>query len=256
MNRSRAALALAVSLTLSAASLRADDAATIHVSVAASFRDVIDAIAASFRKEHPQATVTLNYGGSGMLARQIEDGAPVDVFLSAGWPEIERLKEKGLVAGEPVVVARNRLVVVVPQGSPWIGKPPREALVSPETKRIALGDPASVPFGAYAKQALTAVGLWEVVAAKAVYAADVRQALAYADAGEVGAAVVYATDARVAKTAQLLGEVPGADGLHIEAPAVRTTHGTNPVAQEFLAYLTGPTARAALAAQGFIVPPP
>jgi molybdate transport system substrate-binding protein len=254
MRMLKASLTLAVALVIPAAARGDDAATTIHVSVAASFRDVMEVIAASFRKDNPQATVTLNYGGSGLLARQIEDGAPVDVFLSAGWPEIERLKEKGLVAGSPVVVAHNRLVVVVPKGSPWIGKPPKQALASPEIKRIAVGDPASVPFGAYAKQALTAVGLWDTVAAKAVYAGDVRQALAYADADEVGAAIVYATDARVAKTARLLGDVPGADAIHIEAPAVRTTHATSPVAQKFLAFLTSPAARAALAAQGFIVP--
>jgi molybdate transport system substrate-binding protein len=233
---------------------RADDQLT--VSVAASFRDVIQTIADEWKHDHPKVTVSFNFGGSGALARQIEDGAPVDVFLSAGRPEIDRLTAKDLVAGTPVVVAGNRLVVVVPAASSWIGKTPHDLLSSPDLKRIALGDPASVPFGAYAKQALTTAGLWDSLSSKAVYAADVRQALTYADDGSVDAAVVYATDARVAKTAKLLGEVPGSADLKIEALAVRLKRSTVAAAESFLTFLTDPKARRALAAAGFVAPGP
>jgi molybdate transport system substrate-binding protein len=246
---------LAVASMLVAASLvRAEDQMT--VSVAASFRDVIQTIADDFRREHPEVTVSFNFGGSGALARQIEDGAPVDVFLSAGRPEIDRLRQKDLVAGEPVVVARNRLVVMVPAGSAWIGKTPHDLLTSPELERIALGDPASVPFGAYAKQALTATGIWDTISGRAVYAADVRQALAYADDGSVDAAVVYATDARIAKSAKLLGEVPGAADLKIEALAVRLKRSTLSASARFLEALASPAARKALTDAGFVPPGP
>src|SRR4029077_2246386 len=117
----------------------------------------------------------------GMLARQIEDGAPVDVFVSAGWPEVERLQAKGLVADEPVVVARNRLVVVVPKGSPWIGQDPKALLESPDVAKIASGDPKTVAVGKYAKQALEAAGLWASLEPKMVFASEVRQALTYAE---------------------------------------------------------------------------
>src|SRR3989442_638098 len=243
--------AAALAVLALAGVVRAED---ISVSVAASFTDVLEAIGRDFEQQHPNVTVAFNFGGSGLLARQIEDGAPVDVFLSAGWPEVERLAAKGLVAGEPVGVARNRLVVVVPARSPWTGREPRALLASPDLKRIALGDPASVPFGAYAKRALTAAGLWDALAAKAVYAADVRQALTYADQGSVDAAIVYATDVRVAKAAKLLGDVPGADTLRIEAPAVRLTRSTARPAATFLAYLTSEGARRRLTASGFVVP--
>jgi molybdate transport system substrate-binding protein len=245
---------LPILLLCTATLARADNQVT--VSVAASFRDVIQTIADDFRRDHPHITISFNFGGSGALARQIEDGAPVDVFLSAGRPEIDRLVEKDLVAGAPVVVARNRLVVVVPAGSAWIGKTPRDLLTSPDLKRIALGDPASVPFGAYAKQALTAAGLWDGVSAKAVYAADVRQALTYADDGSVDAAIVYATDARVAKTAKLLGEMPGSADLKIEALAVRLKRSTVGAAARFLQHLTSPAARKALTDAGFVMPGP
>jgi molybdate transport system substrate-binding protein len=240
-----------LAIVLPAALVKADP---LTVSVASSFKDVGAELATAFEAEHAGVKIQLNNGPSGMLARQIEDGAPVDVFVSAGWPEVERLRGKGLVAGEPVVVARNRLVLVVPQGSPWIGKEPRALLTSPDVTRIASGDPATVPFGAYAKQALEASGLWSTVQPKLVFASEVRQALTYAEQKAVDASIVYATDARIAKNATLLGDVPGADGLRIETVAVRTKHATGEVAGQFLAYLRSERARKALVAAGFGLP--
>jgi molybdate transport system substrate-binding protein len=229
---------------------------TLVVSAASSFRDVAVEAARTFEAGQPGVTVALNHGPSGMLARQIEDGAPVDVFVSAGWPEIERLRRKQLVAGEPVVVARNRLVLVVPRDSPWAGRTAREVLLAPEVLRIASGDPATVPFGAYAKQALVAAGLWEAVQRKLVYAAEVRQALTYAERRAVDAAIVYATDARIVPDVVALGDVPGADGLAIETVAVRTTGGASPAAEAFLAHLRSDAVRAVLVRAGFGLPPP
>ena len=226
------------------------------VSIASSFRDIGTTLAAAFEAENPGVAVQLNHGPSGMLARQIEDGAPVDVFVSAGWPEVERLQKKDLVAGEPVVVARNRLVVVVPEGSPWIGKEPRALLESSDVTRIASGDPATVPFGAYAKQALEAAGLWTTVQPKLVFASEVRQALTYAEQKAVDASLVYATDARIAKHAVLLGDVPGAAGLRIETVAIRTPRATGETAGRFLASLRGERARKALVDAGFTLPVP
>jgi molybdate transport system substrate-binding protein len=229
-------------------------AETLTVSFASSFRDVGAVIVERFEQAHPGLDVSVNNGPSGMLARQIEDGAPVDVFVSAGWPEIDRLRDKKLIAGEPLVVAKNRLVVVVPVGSPWIGRDPRALLTSPEVIHVASGDPATVPFGAYAKQALTAAGLWEQIEPKLVLASEVRQALTYADQKSVDAAIVYATDAKIAKEAVLLGEVPGSQGLKIETIAVRTTRATAPAAAAFLAELTSAASRETLRAAGFGLP--
>jgi molybdate transport system substrate-binding protein len=234
---------------------RAEEATRLTVSIAASVKDVVSGpIVTAFTAAHPGVEISVNSGPSGMLARQIEDGAPVDVLVSAGWPEIQRLQAKSLVAGPPVVVARNRLVMIVPDGSRWLGRTPRAVLEAPDV-RIASGDPATVPFGAYAKQALAAIGLWDAVQPRLVFAADVRQALTYADQGAVDAAIVYATDARVAKSAKLLGEVPGAETLRIELVAVRLARAQGPAAEAFLAALRSPTARAALDAAGFLPPP-
>jgi molybdate transport system substrate-binding protein len=241
-------------LLVSSALVAAASAEMLTMSVAASLRDVAASLVKTFEEAHPGAQVAINSGASGMLARQIEEGGPVDVFVSAGRPEIQRLQTKELVLGEPVVVARNRLVLIVPKDSPWTGKDARTVLTSPDVKRIASGDPATVPFGAYAKQALQASGLWAQVEPKLVFAADVRQALTYADERAVDVAIVYATDARIAKSAVILGDVPGADGLRIEAVAARTKHGTSELAKALLAVWTGPKTRAALAEAGFLAP--
>ncbi len=231
-------------------------AETLTVSVASSFRDVGAEIAKQFEATHPGVTVALNNGPSGMLARQIEDGAPVDVLVSAGRPEVERLVDKGLVAGAPTVVARNRLVVVVPKGSPWIGKDPKALLESPDVAKIASGDPKTVPFGNYAKQALEAAGLWAALEPKMVFASEVRQALTYAEQRAVDAAIVYATDAKIAHDAVAVGEVPGAPGLKIEVVAVRMARSTSETAKAFVAELTSEHARGLLVADGFLAPAP
>jgi molybdate transport system substrate-binding protein len=228
----------------------------VMVSVAASLRDVADEVAADFHREHPNVEVSLNAGPSGLLAQQIEQGAPVDVFLSASRVEVDRLKAKGFVAGEPRVLARNRLVMIVPASSPWIGKPPRELIVSPEVKRIATGDPDSVPFGRYAKEALTAAGLWDGLAGRTVYATDVRQALNYAEQGSVDAAIVYATDALIAKNAKELGEVPGAHAVKIEAVGARLARSTVGAAERYLEQLASPAGTAAFTRRGFGPPEP
>lgn len=231
-------------------------AETLTVSVASSFKDVGAALAKAFEAEHAGVTVSLNNGPSGMLARQIEDGAPVDVFVSAGRPEVDRLVEKKLVAGDPIVVARNRLVLVVPKGSPLIGRDPRAILTSLDVNKIASGDPKTVPFGNYAKQALEAAGLWEQLEPKLVFASEVRQALTYAEQRVVDVAIVYATDAKIAKEAVEAGEVPGSAGLKIEVVAIRTARGTSETAKAFLKYLISEKAHTALAAVGFLPPAP
>jgi len=221
----------------------------LMVSVAASLRDVVSEIGRDFEAT-THVHLDYNVGGSGALARQIALGAPIDVFVSAGRSEIERLRAKRPDVGEPTTIARNRLVVVAPRTSPWSGRPVAAMLRAPAVTRIATGDPTIVPFGAYAKQALETAGLWETVAGKAVFAADVRQALTYADRGAVDAAIVYATDARVAKSAVLLGDLPGGDDVEIEAVAVRT--GTSAEADRFIAALVSPEARAVFERYGFV----
>ncbi len=222
------------------------------VSVAASLREIVENLARDFRRVDPSVQIDVNAGASGLLAQQIEQGAPVDVFVSAGRLEVDRLQGRGLVAGAPIVLARNRLVLVVPSDSSWRGKTPRDLLVSPEVTRVATGDPAGVPFGRYAKEALVAAGLWDALAARAIYASDVRQALTYAERHSVDAAIVYATDAVDHDGVESLGELPGGETVRVEAVAVRLSRSTVAAAQRFLEHLASPGAAAEFARRGFL----
>jgi molybdate transport system substrate-binding protein len=244
--------AMAVVALVAACGGGSEREATLTVSVAASLKDVVGALADDFRALHPRVQIAINSGSSGMLAQQIEQGAPVDVFVSAGRLEIDRLVQKGLVAGTPATLARNRLVVVVPRGSTWQGKPPRDVLTSADVHRVASGDPNTVPFGRYTKEALTKAALWDAVRPKMIFAMDVRQALTYAEQRDVDAAIVYATDGVSADGLVVLGELPGGQTVRIENVAARLARSQVGAAERFFKYLTSDTAAAEFVRRGFL----
>jgi molybdate transport system substrate-binding protein len=229
---------------------------TVTVAVAASVRDVVAAVGDELHRADPSIDIILNAGSSGLLAQQIELGAPVDVFVSAGRSEVDRLVDKGLVAGAPVVLARNRLVLVVPRGSRWEGRRPDDVLGSPDVTRVASGDPETVPFGRYAREALRSAGLWDVVRPKLIFAMDVRQALTYAEQRTVDAAVVYATDALGRDTVVELGELPGGDTVRVEVVAARLARSRTPAAERLLEQLASPASAAEFRRRGFVPPFP
>lgn len=225
---------------------------TLLVSVAASLADIVRGLAGDFERLHPHVKTEVNAGASGVLAQQIEQGAPVDVFVSAGRLEIERLQKGGLVAGEPVVLARNRLVAITPGASAWAGKAAAEVLAAPELRRVACGNPATVPAGRYAQEALTAAGLWQALETKFVFTADVRQALAYAERSEVDVSIVYATDALGRDGVETLGEIPGGAAVRVEAVAARLRRSTLGAAERFIEHLAGPAGTAEFQRRGFL----
>jgi len=227
---------------------------TLTVSVAASVREVVAAVGEGFRRRHPEVRFALNPGSSGLLAQQVTLGAPVDVFVSAGRGEVQRLVDRGLVAGEPRTLARNRLVLVVPRGSQYEGMAPRAALAAADMKRLATGDPETVPVGRYTKEALGHAGLWDTLRPKMVFAIDVRQALTYARERSVDAAVVYATDVLPDDNVVTLGDVPGAEAVHAEIVAVRLARAQSPAAAQFLEELAGAGGAAEFARRGFLPP--
>src|SRR5438093_10298792 len=163
---------------------------TVTVSLAASLQSAMKEIAPQYEREYPGNRLVLNFGASGMLAQQIEQGAPADVFLSAAPQPMDTLTARGLILPETRRdLLRNQIVLVVPaEGGPHGF---REL---PEVKLIAMGDPASVPAGEYGRQVLTALGLWDAVKTRLVLAKDVRQVLTYVENGDAGAGIVYATD--------------------------------------------------------------
>jgi molybdate transport system substrate-binding protein len=238
---------------LLASPARADDG-KLAVYAAASLTDVVNALA----KDFAGATVVPSYGASSELARQIADGAPADVFLSASQDWIDFVKEKGKLDGAAVVFAKGTLVAIAPEGSALPGKGVVDAatLLSrglAVDDRIAIAD-AGVPAGEYARKALASLGLAERYAPQLVGQKDVRAVLHAVETGELPAGFVYATDAR-AGAVTVLFELDSKTHPPIEylGGAVRgAQHAKEALA--FLAFLRGEQARAALAAAGFALP--
>jgi molybdate transport system substrate-binding protein len=228
-------------------------AAGITVSAAASLTDVMEAVARAYEAEGG-GPVRFNFAGSNVLARQIASGAPVDVFVSADRAQMDVAARAGAIdADTRVDLLGNRLAIVTRGGTP--SRRP-EDLVLPAIRRIAVGDPAAVPSGVYARQYFTRLGLWERLEPKLVPVGNVRAALAAVENGSVDAAVVFVTDASLAKgeVASLTVDDRRAPEILYPAAIVRAAPN-RPEAERFLAFLRGPQASAIFERFGFLPAP-
>ncbi|GFO70841.1 molybdate ABC transporter substrate-binding protein [Geomonas limicola] len=222
-------------------------AGEVHLSVAASLKEVINELSDSYTRSHPGARFLKNYGASGQLAKQIESGAPADIFISANVEWVDYLKGKKLV--EPSSVATFTFNTLVFAGQPGKASSLRDLT---RLNRIAIGSPKSVPAGEYAVQALKKVGLEKQLEKKLIMARDVRECLMYAERGEVDGGFVYRTDALQARQARILFTVPQDLYPKIIYPMALTGPGAkNPDAAGFFAFLHGNEAKAVLAKYGF-----
>jgi molybdate transport system substrate-binding protein len=187
----------------------------ITVSAAVSLRDAFREIAGKY-EERTGAKVNFNFGASGVLQKQIEAGAPADVFASAGIPQMDALAKQGLIAAETRRdFARNSLVLIVPSDSKLgiTSFADLANMIGSKVSKLAIGNPKTVPVGQYAEQTLTRLGLWERIGPRLILAEDVRQALDYVERGEVDAGVVYASDVRAAgDRARIVATAP--EGSH------------------------------------------
>ena len=227
---------------------------TVLVSAAVSLTEVLQTIARAYERGERGERIVLNLAGSNTLARQIAEGAPVDLFISADAAQMDRVEQAGrILAGSRVDLLSNQLVVVVPDDRARLFRSPRD-LLDPEIGRIAVGDPAAVPAGVYAKQYLEAQGLWPQLRAKIVPTMSVRGTLSAVEAGNADAGIVYRTDAAIATRAVVALAVPVEDGPSIDYPAAVMVDAPNQAgARRFLAHLQGPDAAAAFERAGFIV---
>ena len=246
----RVLLAAAAGLAAAAAV----QAAELTVSAAASLSSAFKDVAQAYERQHPGAKLLLNFGGSGALLRQIANGAPVDVFAPADEDTLDQAERQGLLAsGQRRDFARNTLVLVVPRAT---ARPPAPlgALAQPALRKVAIGQPASVPAGRYARRALESAGLWPAVQGKAVYTQNVRQALDYVARGEVDAGFVYATDAAAMKDAVSVAfAVPLQGGVRYPIAPVAASPAKDEAAR-FIAFVLSPAGQAVLGAHGFLAP--
>ncbi|ABK99075.1 molybdate ABC transporter substrate-binding protein [Pelobacter propionicus] len=224
-------------------------AGEVHLSVAASMKDVINELSATYAKSHPGVTFLKNYGASGALAKQIENGAPADLYVSANIKWMEYLKGKQTVdSASETTFAYNSLV--------FAGTTNQASSLQDLTKlnRIAIGSPKSVPAGEYATEALKKAGLDKQLEKKLVMAKDVRECLMYAERGEVDGAFVYRTDALQAKQAKILFTVPQNLYPRVTYPMALTLTGAkNKDAAGFLHFLRSKAAKPVLTKYGFDV---
>jgi molybdate transport system substrate-binding protein len=238
---------------LSLAGARDGLSASVTVFAAASLTDSMTKIAAQYERQTPDKIV-FNFAGSSLLARQIEEGAPADIFFSADEAQMDRLQNKRLIRAETRQSRlSNLLVIIVAKDSSLAIAAPRD-LAKPSIIRIALADPQAVPAGVYARQFLLKEKLWDSVKSKVVPTANVRGALAAVESGDVEAAIVYKTDAAISKRVKIAYEVPRADGPKISYPMAVLKDAPEPAsAKRFLEYLNSPAAGKVFAEFGFIV---
>ncbi|MFA4902625.1 MAG: molybdate ABC transporter substrate-binding protein [Desulfobaccales bacterium] len=213
------------------------------VSAAASLTNAFPEIGKLFEKQHPETKIIYNFAASGPLLQQIAQGAPVDVFASADQKTMNQAVDKGLI----VVASRkdfvsNTLVLIAPEKS-VLPLTALKDLAAPEIKRVALGNPETVPVGRYTREALTQAGLWETFKPKFIYGESVRQVLDYVGRGEVDAGFVFATDAAIAKgKVKTMLAVKGHQPI-VYPVAVVAASGKQALAQSFVDFVLSPPAQ-------------
>jgi molybdate transport system substrate-binding protein len=179
----------------------------ITVSAAISLKDALDEIQTAFEASDPSTSIHLNLGASGTLQRQIEQGAPVDIFISASPAQMDALAAKNLIVPSTRKdLLKNTIVLITPSDRKIIAS--FQDLITPGVKIIAIGEPQSVPAGNYAQQVLTHFGIFDKLKPKFVFAKDVRQVLTYVETGNADAGIVYATDARTSNRVAAVATAP------------------------------------------------
>lgn len=226
---------------------------TLNLSVAASLTDAMQEIEQLYTEEHPHISIEFNFGSSGSLQQQIEQGAPTDIFMSAASKQMDELEEQGLLLEDTRIdLLQNELVLVVPKG--FTGVTEFSDLAKDDITLIAIGDPESVPAGKYAQEAFQTLGIWEKIEPKLLLAKDVRQVLAYVEGEEVEVGAVYRTDAQISDKVEIAATAP--DGSHspVIYPVAVIKDSPHPEeAKELIDFLAGDQATAVFEKYGFKV---
>lgn len=230
-----------------------DVPAELRVSAASSLRQVLEATASRFEADNG-AEVVFNFGASGTLQKQIEGGAPADVFVSASTAQVDRLVSGGFIPdGSASMFAGNDLVVLVPKGNPSGISGPEDLL---NAGRIVTGNPDTAPHGTKAREWLTALGSWEELRSRLVFAENAAQTLDYVVRGEVDAGIGFASEAAGSDAVEVVYTVPRtglAPTRYVAAPLAEIEQDR--LAAAYVAFLRTPTVQKTLADAGFLPAP-
>lgn len=223
----------------------------LNISAAASLIDVLTELKPVFEAKYPGYVLRYNFGSSGALQQQIEQGAPVDVFISAGKKQTDSLLAKGLI-NNPRAVAKNTLVIVGATDSAMNIASVKE-LSRAKFLKIAIGDPKIAPVGKYAQETLEKASIWTELSGRLVYAKDARQVLTYVETGNVDAGIVYESDALGSIKAKILLGVPQNFHSKIIYPAAAVKASQQSIMDEnFLNFLTSIKSQDSFKKHGFV----
>lgn len=224
------------------------------VSAAASLTDVMEEIKGLY-EEKSGNTLMMNYGSSGALQQQIEEGAPADVFISAAQKQMDMLREKGLIDEESRInLLENAVVLIVPGNGANEDITDFQSLVADSVVNLAIGEPESVPAGRYAKEILTALELWDALEAGEILilGKDVRQVLTYVERGDVDAGIVYMTDALSSDQVKVVAPAPVGSHTPVTYPAAIVKGcAEQEAAEDFMAFLQSEETAAVFEKHGF-----
>ncbi|MDN8592339.1 molybdate ABC transporter substrate-binding protein [Paenibacillus sp. 11B] len=236
-------------------STESQETVELTISAAASLTDAMKEIEANYEKSHPYIELNFNFGASGALQQQIEQGAPADVFVSAATKNMNALVDEKLIAsGDQKSLLQNSLVAIIPADSSNTVTSEKD-LTADSIKTVAIGIPESVPAGTYAKEALTNAKLWDQLEGKLVQGKDVRQVLQYVETGNADAGFVYKTDALTSDQVKIAFEVDQNSYTPANYPVgiiEGTKHRTE--AEQFYTYLQTPEVLDVFAKYGFSIP--
>ena len=240
---------------------RAAQRTTLTLSAAASLKDTLDEVKILYAKINPELDLQFNYGASGALKQQIERGAPVDLFVSAGAQEMNLLAEKKLLepgslqdlcSNEEVLIVSNKLQGLL-QGRAEVRS--FRDLTSNDVKKVAIGDPESVPAGRYGKEVLGYFKIYNELTPKLIFAKDVKQVLSYVESGNVDAGLVYTTDVGASKNVRVVQKAPFGSHSPILYP-IAAIHGTSHLreALDLIKFLKSEPSQQIFLKHGFLEP--
>lgn len=223
----------------------------IMVSAAASMKDSLTELQKAYALKKPEVKLTINFGASGTLQQQIEQGAPTDLFISAGKTQMDALEAKNLIVKESKVdLVGNELVLVTGKDNSKVTS--LEDLTKADVVKIGIGTPESVPAGKYAQESLTNLKLWDTLQSKFVMAKDVTQVLTYVETGNAEAGLVYQSDALGSTKVKVATVVPASSHKPIVYPAAVITATKNKqIVEDFLKYLQSSDAQQVFVKYGF-----
>ncbi|WP_222427790.1 molybdate ABC transporter substrate-binding protein [Sporomusa sp. KB1] len=225
----------------------------LKVYAAASVKDALLKVKRAYIANNPERRLLLRFGGSGELKQQIEDGALADVFISAAHSQMNQLQEKKMLLDETrIELLQNRIVLIASKNSDISCN--FQTLTEDQVKKIAVGNPESVPAGKYAQELLMSLGIFEIVKAKLIIAKDVRQVLAFVETENIDVGIVYQTDAQISKAVKILDRAPLESCSPVVYPvAVMKDSNNIEASKEFIKFLTEYQAREIFKKYGFTI---